>query len=471
MEETIMKKSMFIIAALILASSYVVADDNVKVGNQAKPDKTLQENAIDPGEGYAFHEGDTIVISKKMTHYLTGEEPSTWVYYVRHIIQQIGGKRFPNGMLVKGIISWIGPEDALLVGAVENTPEAQARIERDREQVKQQQQDLDEESEQEKKDVQDHADNIDTTPITDINDTKVDDGDNGTVIVEDATQPADTTAAVAKEKERKPQVDRFTIGVRGGMASLMQNTRNDMKKQIGFDVLLDLQYAHYWADKKENLYGLLVGVSAGFAQGGLKDGIDETYTLTSPGGETVQYKINADKVNETNRQIQLEVPIMFSMVMKNGFFMNLGPRIMLPVYTPYKEKFTNTDIVADFTDWGVQVPNELATGKMLKEKFTGKTDNKMKLNILLGLELGYEWTFSNDNSLGLGVYANYGWSLYKHDSDKDRLIDVQPASPSVVNVYSASDAFTKKMGYLDAGVKLAYHFNWWKNRKPVTVQE
>ena len=479
-----MKKTMFIIVMLILASSYSFADDNIKVGNVATPDKTLQENAMDPGDGYMFNVGDTIVISKKTEHYLTGEEPSKWVYYVRHIIGQVGGKRFPNGILVAGIISWIGPEDALLVGATQKTPQSEARIRRDESQVRERQQDLYRKPVQEQRAIADSVSAIGAEPLPIL--PKEEEAVKEEPVVVEKEEPSVVKEEVVVVEEpvqeeiveeteqvaqadttgKRAQVDRFTIGVRGGVASLMQNTSNDMSKRMGFDALLDLQYAHYWQNKNEHLFGLLVGLSVGYAQSGLKDGINEQYTLTSPENELINYTVKSDKVSETNRQIQLEIPLMFSMILKNGFFLNVGPRIMLPVYTPYTEKFSHTDIIADFTDFGVTVPNELATGKLLDDKYTGKSDNKMKLNILLGIELGYEWTFNNGNSLGLGAYADYGWSTYSHDTKNVRLIDISALqSPASVGVNSASDSFTKKMGYFDAGVKVAYHFNWWKNKK------
>ena len=467
---------MFIIAMLILASSYVVADDNIKVGNVAKPDSSLQAQAIKPGDGYKFQVGDTIVISKETKRYLTGEEPSKWVYYVRHIIQQVGGKRFPDGLLIKGIISWIGPEDALLAGTPKPTPVAEERKEADAPAIIERREEMGKMEPEEQKRIVNNAEKIKAEPLEPIMPQEpkqevvqepkqevVQEPEQEPLIViapnEEYTQ---TVEEVVEDTTRRRQLDRFTIGVRGGMASLMEKTDSKMKNRLGYDVLLDLQYAHYWANRKDHLFGLLVGVSAGFAQGGLKDNIDEQYTLTSPEGIAVDYTVKSDKVKEANRQVQLEVPIMFSMILNNGFFLNVGPRLMLPVYTPYKETFSGTDIVATFNDYGVTVPNEIATGKLLKDEYTGKTDNKLKLNILLGLELGYEWQFKNGHSLGLGAYADYGWSLFKQDANGNRLIDINTGAPSNVNVNGAANTFTEKMGYLDAGVKLAYHFNFWK---------
>ena len=60
-----------------------------------------------------FSVGDTIVIKKDHERYLTGEKMSKWVYDVEHTIQQVGGRRFPEGILIRGIISWVGPDDII----------------------------------------------------------------------------------------------------------------------------------------------------------------------------------------------------------------------------------------------------------------------------------------------------------------------------------------------------------------------
>jgi hypothetical protein len=245
----------------------------------------------------------------------------------------------------------------------------------------------------------------------------------------------------------------------------MQQTVNNTEKNFGFDALLDLQYAHYWQTKKEHKLGLLVGLSAGYGQGGLHNGVNDAYTRKSPEGEDVDYKVTTKNIKETDRQIQLEIPLMFSMITKGGFFLNVGPRFMLPVYTPYSETLEEPYIEATFKDFGVVVPDELVTGKVTDPNFSGKSANSMKLNVMLGLELGYEWFFNSGNSLGLGAYANYSvYSAFKQQTDNKGLINVVPAVPTKVEVYSATDTYTKKMGYFDAGLKIAYHFNWWKEK-------
>jgi hypothetical protein len=52
--------------------------------------------------------GDTVVmIDGNPSHYLTGEKIPKWVYTKRHSIMQIGTKRFPDGVLLREIYSWV----------------------------------------------------------------------------------------------------------------------------------------------------------------------------------------------------------------------------------------------------------------------------------------------------------------------------------------------------------------------------
>lgn len=277
------------------------------------------------------------------------------------------------------------------------------------------------------------------------------------------------TDTVAQDSTR--ELDRFTIGVRAGAASMLQELVNkDAKSKFGFDVLLDLQYAHYWQTKKEHKLGLLTGVSFGIAQGGL-NAVKSTdqYTVTDPDGMKASYTVTADNIKETDRQLQLEVPLMFSLISKQGIFFNFGPRFFLPVYTPYKATMENPNIDAYFEQTDVHVTNEVITGLMKDNQVIGKgkTNNNLKLNITLGTELGYEWQLKNGHSLGLGAYANYGlYSMFKQDAqNKKSLVTVTPSIPSTVSTNSATEAWTQKMGFVDVGVKLAYHFNWWKTKK------
>ncbi|MBR1515583.1 MAG: hypothetical protein IJ621_02410 [Paludibacteraceae bacterium] len=489
-----MKKTLFIIASLLM-TAYCVADD-VVVGNHAKRDKNLQEQAVDPGKGYTFQSGDTIIISKDVKQYLTGEEPSEWVYYVRHIVGQVGGKRFPQGILVQGINSWVGPDGLFLVGATKQTPESVKKQDKDRTKVDQRREELRQMDKDRRKAIEQDAKRNDATVIdTDrtrpvrqpeeqnrpaIRDEKPVQQPQQEVtpaVVE--TEPTQETLTV---EEAKPienditisrEIDRFTIGLRGGVASMLHNTIDGAngKWKPGFDVLLDLQYAHYWQKDDQPSYGILTGLSAGYVRSGVTS--EASYTIPSNG--QLSYDINV-KAKEYDGAVLLEVPLMFSMITNNGFFFNVGPRFQLPVFNHYKttvDNATEKNIVALFEKEGVKVDDQIVTGRADSEKGTNQTISKF--NLLLGAELGYEWRLKNNNSFGLGVYANYGlFSLYKNDA-AGQILDITAPNGtsfgkvdinSITKTYTQGDGFKfgakNGLDFFDCGIKLNYSFNFVK---------
>ncbi len=405
--------------------------------------------------------GDTIVVKKTTERYLTGERPSKWVYLVEHSIQQVGGKRFPNGLLIRGIYSWLGPDDILLKGA------AQAEIEK-------RAQEVDSLSAAEKQALDNYA-NLMGSKVIQTDSTKQEEAASE-VVEEPATTPATTPMDVRKEEEMVPvafallpthldKMHRFSIGARGGVASLMHETDVMGKWNTGFDALLDLQYAYYFGGKKNQKVnpGILTGLSIGWAQSGLKSGVDTTYTVNTVDGD-IDYTIKAEGVNESDGQLQLEIPLMFTMLTKKGFFMNVGPKVIIPVFTHYKQSISTPDINAYFPTEGVNVSNEVITGLVKDNQLETKGKwNPSKINVMLTAELGWEWILKNEHSIGLGVFANYSvYDMYKNSTENKSLINVTPptSGPANVDVLSATDTYAKGMGYFDCGLKLVYHFNW-----------
>ena len=87
---------------------------------------------------------------------------------------------------------------------------------------------------------------------------------------------------------------------------------------------------------------------------------------------------------------------------------------------------------------------------------------------MLTAEIGYEWILKSGNSLGLGAYANYSvFNTFKNTPNTEGLFNLTaPTDDSVakLDVLSATHAYTDKLGYFDAGIKLAYHFNFPKKK-------
>ncbi len=453
-----------------------------------------------------FHVGDTIVIKKDHERYLTGEKMSKWVYDVEHTIQQVRGKRFPEGILIRGIYSWVGPDDILNKST--HPQEAEANKEAKRQAEEQAKQEAEQTAAEEARRAAARKAHQDSIQAAQEEAARQDSIAAATAAAIAAAETArQDSIAQAEEQQHKDSVrqaerdsllqafynkqedpayiidreqnpnqvcNRFTIGLRGGAASLLQGMEDafkDGKWNVGFDVMLDLQYAHYWKKfGKKMQYGLIVGVGAGFARSHVSGAVNDNFRINTPEG-AIDYTVTSEKVKEYDGQIQLEVPLMFSMIHENGFFMNIGPRFTLPVYDVYNQSITKPDINAMLYPEEVPVKNELVTGVVKDDQAesTGKW-NASKLNVMLGAEIGYEFKFRNHNSLGLGVYGNYSlYSLYKANDKASSIIDITEAPSTgknaVVTVIPATDAYGKSVGYFDVGLKLAYHFNWWKEVK------
>ena len=273
--------------------------------------------------------------------------------------------------------------------------------------------------------------------------------------------------SIASQQKFKHSYDRFTIGLRGGAASLMHHAQK-ANWTCGGDVVLDLQYAHYWAkDGRPTDLGLIVGLGIGYAQSGLK--VDRDSTAFTTGG--VDYTVIAKDVKETDHELQLEVPVMFSLIHDCGLFFNIGPKFMIPVYSPYKQSVdqNNTHISAYFPTEGITVIDETVTGKYTGQQPTTSNGIQFNINVMLTAEIGYEWILKSGNSFGLGAYANYSvFNTFKNTTSATGLFDLTaPTETTIANldVLSATKTYADKLGYFDAGIKLAYHFNFPKKKQ------
>jgi len=428
--------------------------------------------------------GDSVMIKRECVEYLTGERPSVWVWDKVHTVRQLGTKRFPEGVLLMNIYSWICEE--CLIPVTHNEQEV---AEQPKEEPKAQP------VEQPKEEPK--AEPVKEEPVV----APVKEEPKAEPKAEPAEEPKEETPVEAKKEEKTAQknqgdsihsqqnfkhsYDRFTIGLRGGAAGLLHKTKEG-NWTCGGDVVLDLQYAHYWTkDGRPVDLGIITGVGLGYAQSSVKSSVNSTRPgvedLDAANPMHIDYTIRADEVKEHDGQLQLEVPLMFSLIHQNGLFFNVGPKFMLPVFTPYKQTISNnpnTFVEAYYQETGVRVTNDVITGLLAEDKYTSKgTDykNKFTINVMLTAEIGYEWILKSGNSLGLGAYANYTvYNSFKNnpeDPATDPLIRVESApsstSNAVINVNPLTGTYASGLGFFDAGVKLAYHFNFPKKRKNI----
>ena len=448
-----MKTIKFILIAATLICATVVS--TLSAQQEAQPAQKHE---------FKVAKGDSVMIKRECVKYLTGERPSTWVWDKVHTVYQLGTKRFPEGVLLWNIRSWICEECLINVNGRATEAAAQA-------------------AEEQKADREAFEQSVD--PAAKAAEERAA-AERAAIAREDsilrakeaeriAQEQAEEAAAAQRAKEDsiasqqkfKHSYDRFTIGLRGGAASLMHHAQK-ANWTCGGDVVLDLQYAHYWAkDGRPTDLGLIVGLGIGYAQSGLK--VDRDSTAFTTGG--VDYTVIAKDVKETDHELQLEVPVMFSLIHDCGLFFNIGPKFMIPVYSPYKQSVdqNNTHISAYFPTEGITVIDETVTGKYTGQQPTTSNGIQFNINVMLTAEIGYEWILKSGNSFGLGAYANYSvFNTFKNTTSATGLFDLTaPTETTIANldVLSATKTYADKLGYFDAGIKLAYHFNFPKKKQ------
>ncbi len=470
---------------------------------------TLSAQQAEPAQTHEFKVaiGDSVMIKRECQQYCTGERPSVWVWDKVHTVRQLGTKKFPDGVLLMNIYSWMCEECLIPVNhhAKEAQAKAEAEQKEEREAFEQAQQgqaaqggeqgqaaeggeqgqaaEGGEQSQAAEKAAAEKA-------AQEAAEQARQDSINQALAAEQARQDS-ILAAAQKAKEDsiesahkfKHQYDRFTIGARVGVASQLHQPieKVNAKWGVGFDAMLDLQYAHYWSnDARPVDLGIIVGLGIGYAQGTFNGSQDTVYQAGD--NNEITYHVTADNIRETDRQLQLEVPLMFSLIHDNGLFFNIGPKFMIPVYAPYKQTVNSADasITAVYPEEGITIKDNIVTGKYIDQQPTEDNGIQFKVNVMLTAEIGYEWILKSGNSLGLGAYANY--CVYNNFSNQYKnaaagsadsrpsLLDITAPTDAAggaiadLNMLSATRTYADKLGYFDAGIKLAYHFNFPKKQ-------
>ena len=450
-----------------------------------------------PNSDVPIEVGDSIRINPDSLRYETGERKVHWVYDKVHIVRQVSSKHHPDGVLLRGIYSWIYA-NSIIVESEAKKPhlepiytsfEASIDYGTSYEWNGTAYNQAGEHTQQFV--AISGADSIVTLnlivlppkPVYTSFDVTIDFGQTYTwnevaydttgvytqtfVAQNGADSIVSLNLTVLPEPQPQPyQVNRVSVGVRGAFASTMAKPA---ALPLGFDVLLDLQYAHYWAADQDKIrLGILTGVSAGYMNTKRNQAWDETYVAHTDDGD-IEYHVTADNIEETSHQLQLEVPLMFSMITAKGLFFNVGPRFLLPAYTPYKQVITNGNVVATDLETGVVIPNNPVYGHLSEEQVNqkGKGEQQFDLTLTLGFELGYEFKLKSGNSIGLGAFLNYGvYSMYSNNALGSAIGVTAPSKEAdkkaEVNVESLTNAYTEKLGHLDAGVKVSFNLDFVK---------
>lgn len=378
--------------------------------------------------------GDSIMVNPDSLYYLTGERISKWVYKVPHAIQQVGGKRYPHGILIQGIYSWVYPATITSVKPVEPIPAP----------------------EPEPEPVPEPEPEPEPIPEPEP---------------EPEPQPVDTIESIGEGADLGKggydvpvpyQRNRFAIGLRTGFASTLNKV--DGKIPVGMDLALDLRYGHYWAAKKDAVaIGFQTGLGLNYVMAKHHTTLDTPKFPVTTSEGNVEYQVTAERVNETTNQLILEIPVFFSMSTYKGFYLNAGPKLLIPVASTFKQSMTDAHITAyDPILAGKPLVDNPVYGQFADAQlngYKGKLGAAGKVALGLAAEAGYEWK----SGLSIGGYIGCTlFSAYSSVDAKSLVEIVGPTNNAVgnVTVNSISQVNPKGFGLFDLGIKLTYNLDF-----------
>lgn len=255
------------------------------------------------------------------------------------------------------------------------------------------------------------------------------------------------------------QIQVVGAGLRVGAGSFMQNG-DDISAKMGFSGAVDGVYGLYFKrkDKTKPYFGIRSGLSVAYAQNKVSaDEFSDSYKVEKD-NINISYNNMLSNLEETNRQLSVEVPVMASMIYKR-LFANLGVRIGIPVMSKYKLTIGGNNIAATISDDGnfsnIEIDNAEALGKLESTSFDGKIDDAASFKMSLAFEGGYVFTVAN-NWLSVGAFFNYGL-VSNYDGGKGYVVECNPESiPATINVNSLTQSRSDKMNDMSFGVKAAY---------------
>lgn len=254
----------------------------------------------------------------------------------------------------------------------------------------------------------------------------------------------------------------ISLGVRGGGSIYL--TDKSVQGNTGGQGMFDFGYTYFWKIRTGCELGIRTGVDFGYSGQSLKGDHEDSFVNTDYLGYRIQY--NTKAVYKQNvHQLQVEVPLMFAL-RTNGFYMNVGAKFMMPVWSQYKQVFSEAHINAYYEVTDVWVRDKVITGILDSEyKLSGK-EHLPQYNVLASLELGYEWNF-NKYRVGLGIYIDASPWSYSKPIEDGPIIEVSPISdpnnpPAQVIVHPIP--ITGKFHDMDFGIKVYYGINLYSHR-------
>lgn len=262
------------------------------------------------------------------------------------------------------------------------------------------------------------------------------------------------------------QTSRIMIGLGGGTSSTLAKGKVD--NVFGPMGTFNFGYSIMGTVKSGAQLGLRTGLNATYSKFGSAVALNESFTNVDYNGHAMDYRVTSSRVEFMQKQLNLELPVMFA-VRAKGLYFNIGAKFMLPVMKSYTQTMANPQISAFYPDYGVTVVNDVVTGLISEEqKNLSGTPYMPKLMIGLSAEVGHVWQLGESkSSLGFDVFLDYApWGFGAGSvNTAQSIVEVapivndseQPKAAVTVNPLNCCNGY--KYQFLSFGAKLVYMFD------------
>lgn len=286
-----------------------------------------------------------------------------------------------------------------------------------------------------------------------------------------------TIVLIASSVAVQAQTSRLMFGLGGGVSTNMSN--GTYRNEVGPMATFNFGYTILDSVGNEGaMLGLRTGLNVSYSRIRMTTNSSDKFTNTDYDGSQMDYSVVCNNVNYTQRQANLELPIMFALT-ANGLCFNVGAKLMTPVWNRYQQRIGDAEISVYYRDLGVTIVNDPSTGMLTVDqtKMSGVAALP-RLYIGLSAEIGYLWNLSGNNKLGFDIFVDYiPWGFFGSTENNKQLVEVspivndceQPKASVNVNPLSVCNQFN--MQCLNAGLKIVYSFDMNHAKKACSSDE
>lgn len=272
----------------------------------------------------------------------------------------------------------------------------------------------------------------------------------------------------------------FSIGIRGGgqtwFPTCIEGASKEAKGGIGPTGTLDLRYTSYTHLTRKIDIGFAIGASAGYGTSDIRGTHTNVFTNTDYLGIAIDYTA-IGVFRQTDRYAKVDASVMVAMRFGN-VTLNIGPRFMMPLLASRTFTLREATIDAYYRQYDVHVVNEIVTGHIQTPYTRVETSSLPKYNLLLTLELGYEWSLNEKHLFGVQAFVDFSvWNNYSNNTALTPLISVapilSPTNPQPEVTIGSPENWLTGRRYMDFGIRIYYAFSndSYRRRKPCPARD